>query len=583
MTTVNAEMRVGGIQETLTVTGDAPVVDIQTSTSREQVLSNDFVRALPASRGYGNYLAGVPGIQGTGLGASATPSNNFFTARGGRSSEGNIQIDGMNVGSSVGGGGVSGYQYDMSNASEVQVTIAGGLAEVDRGGPAFNMIPKTGGNDVQRVLLCEPGRQVVARQQHRRRAGKLWVRRPGGADSQLGHQLRVQRAHPARQDLVLRQRPDDWHVSGRAEPVREPECVQSQFVDLRARHRRARAELQLQEGHRHTPHLSGHAAPQARVLRRLHQELLRRSRTRQTAVSAARPETAGPRRVLASALACPPRHRSRARSGTIPRRSCRPPTRHRGRAASSSRRASRRSGPSGATFVRSVLPSIALPSPSSSPTTRTRTPNSNFIYHGWPATSGTIQQNAQYRASLSYVTGAHSFKAGYQGALMIAKTPSFLGQQISYRFNNGVPNQLTQRVGPTLTSNRTLPDAFFVQDQWTRSRLTVQGGLRYEHVRSYFPEGENGVVEAHRFGPAFTFPQNDGRARLQRHHASHGRILRPLRQRQDGAEGQHEQVPAGRVQRRRLHDQQPCRHAAADDEPRMDRRATRTSSPNATS
>ena len=34
----------------------------------------------------------------------------------------------------------------MSNAAEVQVTIAGGLAEVDRGGPAFNMIPKTGGN-----------------------------------------------------------------------------------------------------------------------------------------------------------------------------------------------------------------------------------------------------------------------------------------------------------------------------------------------------------------------------------------------------------------------------------------------------
>ena len=137
-------MRVSGIQETITVTGATPVVDVQTSTSREQVLSNEFVRSLPASRGYGNYLAGVPGIQGTGLGASATPSNNFFTSRGGRSSEGNIQIDGMNVGSSVGGGGVSGYQYDMSNASEVQVTIAGGLAEVDRGGPAFNMVPKTG-------------------------------------------------------------------------------------------------------------------------------------------------------------------------------------------------------------------------------------------------------------------------------------------------------------------------------------------------------------------------------------------------------------------------------------------------------
>jgi hypothetical protein len=60
-----------------------------------------------------------------------------------------------------------------------------------------------------------------------------------------------------------------------------------------------------------------------------------------------------------------------------------------------------------------------------------------------------------------------------------------------------------------LSSNRTVPDAFFVQDQWTRGRLTLQGGLRYEHVRSFFPEGENGY-EAHRFGPAFTFPRTDG-------------------------------------------------------------------------
>ena len=124
VTTVNAEMRVGGVQETITVTGESPVVDVQTSTSREQVLSNEFIRSLPASRGYGNYLAGVPGISGTGNPGAAT-SNNFFSSRGGRSSEGNIQIDGMNVGSSVGGGGVSGYRYDMNTAAEVQVSIAG--------------------------------------------------------------------------------------------------------------------------------------------------------------------------------------------------------------------------------------------------------------------------------------------------------------------------------------------------------------------------------------------------------------------------------------------------------------------------
>ena len=71
---------------------------------------------------------------------------NFFTARGGRGNEGTIQIDGMNVGSAFNGGGVAGFGYDTANAAEIQVTIAGGLGETDRGGPAFNMIPRTGGN-----------------------------------------------------------------------------------------------------------------------------------------------------------------------------------------------------------------------------------------------------------------------------------------------------------------------------------------------------------------------------------------------------------------------------------------------------
>ena len=59
------------VQETLVVTGDTPVVDVQTSTRRQQVLDGEVVQALPASRGYGNYVAAVPGIQSTGLGSSA--------------------------------------------------------------------------------------------------------------------------------------------------------------------------------------------------------------------------------------------------------------------------------------------------------------------------------------------------------------------------------------------------------------------------------------------------------------------------------------------------------------------------------
>src|SRR6185436_15826230 len=146
VTTINADMRVGTVSETITVVGETPVVDTQTSTRRQVVLSSAVLQAIPASRGYGNLLATVPGIQATGLDVSSGVSTNFFTARGGRGNEGTIQIDGMNVGSAFNGGGVAGFGYPIGESSEIQVTIAGGLGEVDRGGPQFNLIPKTGGN-----------------------------------------------------------------------------------------------------------------------------------------------------------------------------------------------------------------------------------------------------------------------------------------------------------------------------------------------------------------------------------------------------------------------------------------------------
>ena len=118
VTTINADMRVGAVAETVTVTGETPVVDIQTSTKREVVLSNEVLAAVPASRTYGNILAMVPGVQSLTLDVNSTQSmtgtatNFFFTSRGGRGNEGTVQVDGMNVGSAFGGGGVSSFAYD---------------------------------------------------------------------------------------------------------------------------------------------------------------------------------------------------------------------------------------------------------------------------------------------------------------------------------------------------------------------------------------------------------------------------------------------------------------------------------------
>jgi len=509
VTTVNVDMRVGGIQETLTVTGDAPVVDVQTSTSREQVLSNEFIRSLPASRGYGNYLAGVPGIQGTGLGTSANTSNNFFTARGGRSSEGNVQLDGMNVGSSVGGGGVSGYQYDMSNASEVQVTIAGGLAEVDRGGPAFNMIPKTGGNDFTGSYFASL-------------AGE-WAQ-----GSNIDDELRSY----GFTDLAALIKNWDTNVAISGPVLRDRVWFFGNLRTIGNYQDRPNEYANLNSGNpnnwtydRDMSVKVRNATSKKIVAGRLTWQASQRNKigfymdyTKNCSASSVVPDSGQCREpgddwTAAGPGIGPGVPNSSPESGTI--WDARAKIIQATYSAPWSSRVLVEAGYSSFWTqwgdIRPVGAAVnQIPVTEQSTNDLTRTPTSNFIYHGWPATGGTDQQNAQYRAALSYVTGSHSFKVGYQGAYMVARTPTFLGQQISYRFNNRVPNQLTQRLGPTLTSNRTVPDAFFVQDQWTRSRLTLQGGLRYEHVRSYFPEGENGVVEDHRFGQAFTFPKTTG-------------------------------------------------------------------------
>ena len=59
--TVNAEMRVGSVAETVTVTGEAPTVDIQ-NTTRQQVMSKSVIDTLPSGRNYSSLGVLIPGV-----------------------------------------------------------------------------------------------------------------------------------------------------------------------------------------------------------------------------------------------------------------------------------------------------------------------------------------------------------------------------------------------------------------------------------------------------------------------------------------------------------------------------------------
>jgi len=145
---VNAELRVGALEETVTVTGETPIVDVQ-SVRRQTVIDGDVIRDLPAARSYAGIMMLIPATTtqaGGNLDIQVTPGMLVFGGLGGRNNEARIQVDGLNTGAAFNGAGVSSYMPDISNAQEIATTTSGGLGEAEVGGPSFSIVPKTGGN-----------------------------------------------------------------------------------------------------------------------------------------------------------------------------------------------------------------------------------------------------------------------------------------------------------------------------------------------------------------------------------------------------------------------------------------------------
>src|ERR1700686_984727 len=145
---INAEMKVGTVAETITVTGETPIVDTQ-SVRRQTTISNDVISSMPAARSYAGVMLLIPATTtqaGSNLDIQVTPGMLVFGGAGGRTNEARLQVDGLNTGAAFNGAGVSSYVPDISNAQEISTTTSGGMGEAEVGGPNFSIVPKTGGN-----------------------------------------------------------------------------------------------------------------------------------------------------------------------------------------------------------------------------------------------------------------------------------------------------------------------------------------------------------------------------------------------------------------------------------------------------
>jgi hypothetical protein len=146
--TVNSEMKVGALEETLTVTGVSPVVDVQ-STTKSQVLSRETLDAIPTGRtiqGMGQLVTGVS-LNIPDVGGSRAMQQTYMSAHGMSASQTTVQVDGLMVNGLDGDGAVQNY-FNSSMSQEMVYTTSGASADVAGGGVRLNMIPRDGGNQI---------------------------------------------------------------------------------------------------------------------------------------------------------------------------------------------------------------------------------------------------------------------------------------------------------------------------------------------------------------------------------------------------------------------------------------------------
>src|SRR5215813_7367468 len=503
-TTVNADLKVGALEETLTVTGETPVVDVQ-NAARQQIMNGELVANTPAAKSWNGIMLLVPGVTGDPNTVQLTPGMVLFGIHGGPVQEGRLQVDGMNVGASRGGGGVSGYSVDTANVQEITFRTSGGLGEAETGGPLMNVVPKTGGNsfkgsasfqasgsglqsdnynDYLRSVLSKPSTllglyDVEAGVGGPIKKDKLWFfyvgRTYGNSTSVTGMFFNKNAGNPNSwafdPDPTLQARNDGstivnnlrltYQINQKSKlnlfADYQKGCTGAAWIGTTAKACRNNPDGWAEGG---TSTIApegtayGNTTPQ-RIWQGTYTNTLTNKMLFEFGYSGYNSRWGGP---------------------TAP-----------GNPTSDFIQVREQGG---------LLPGLCYRA------------ISTLCGTGFLTSTGWISANT-WHANISYVTGSHNIKFGYQGLYDYDNQDSNYAnsQDLVYQFNNGVPNQFWELSGIFKSQWRTRYDAWFAQDSWTSGRLTLQGAVRLEHAWSYYPPE---FIGGTRFIPYSVVPYADG-------------------------------------------------------------------------
>jgi hypothetical protein len=152
---VNAELKVGAVEQSVTVTGASPIVDVQ-NVRTQNLLSREALDELPTSRTQYAMTAltlgattANPGAAGPqDVGGSLGEGNAGISIHGSRVDDHHMFLDGMNFAWAFGNAGGNAHTYSVNQwiTQEVTLETAGTTAEAQTSGAQVNFVPKDGGN-----------------------------------------------------------------------------------------------------------------------------------------------------------------------------------------------------------------------------------------------------------------------------------------------------------------------------------------------------------------------------------------------------------------------------------------------------
>jgi hypothetical protein len=141
---LNATLEVSALEETITVSGESPIVDTKSTTERT-TYDLETLQNIPSARDPWVMLERAPGIamDRVNVGGTQSGQQSGYVSRGSGSGNNKWSIDGVDI-TDMSATGASPIYYDFDMLQEMQVTTGGADASQQTGGVGINFVTRSG-------------------------------------------------------------------------------------------------------------------------------------------------------------------------------------------------------------------------------------------------------------------------------------------------------------------------------------------------------------------------------------------------------------------------------------------------------